>query len=129
VNRVAIIATDIVARVPSGFPERKMAVAGMTAHADPGLLLRGHSASAKADGMFVGRGIIYVIFADSVAACACLAHSCGGCGVPFGSMLGVHYSRLIFMAGQAGLRIGLPASRPILKCEEKYCERQCKKKF
>jgi hypothetical protein len=99
VHSVAIIAADIVARVPSGFPEREMAVAGMTAHADPGLLLRRYRAFAETDRMFVGRRIIDVIFADSVAACACLALSCGGCRVSLGPMFGIHYTRLIFMAG------------------------------
>jgi len=121
-DSVAVIAADIVARVSSGFPECQVPVSGMTAHTDLGLLLCRDSAFAKAYGKPVGRWIVRVIRADSVAACARLTLSGGGSGVSFGSVFGIHYTRLVLVAGQAGLRFALPTGWPILNDEQKDSE-------
>lgn len=118
VHRVAIVAAHIVAAMAAGLPEREVPVACVTAHAGRGLLLRRDRALAETHGVRILRGIEGMVWIIPVARRTGSAAPKRGSGIPFRPVLGFQYAGLVFVAGQALLRVGLGECRAILRGEQ-----------
>jgi hypothetical protein len=110
---MTVVAAHVIPSVPPGFPERKVSIAGVTAHA--GLRLSQCRDRAFAEthrvGIFRRRLCVSRIF--SVARGTGFAASRRRAGIALNPVLGLHDARLVLVTGEASLRIRLRKRRLI----------------